>query len=80
LLNPLIRERHLRFDQVVDGLNQFSKRWLILDYIPAEIREVSAGSSGQIQEDLTRALLKRFRNVTMLQPASETHTLLLCEK
>jgi hypothetical protein len=69
LLNPLMQERHLRFDQVVDGLNQFSKRWLILDYNPAEIRE-----------DLTPALLKRFRNVTVLQPASETHTLLLCEK
>ena len=80
LLNPLIQERHLRFDQVTDGLFQFSKRWLILDYIPAEIREMSAGSPGQIREDLNRALLKRFRNVTMLKPASETHTLLLCEK
>jgi hypothetical protein len=80
LLNPLIKERHLRFDQVADGLIQFSKRWLILDYIPEESRAMSTRSPGQIREDLTRALLKRFRNVTMLKPASETHTLLLCEK
>jgi hypothetical protein len=80
LLNPLIKERHLRFDQVADGLIQFSKRWLILDYIPEESREMSTRSPGQIREDLTRALLKRFRNVTMLPTTSETHTLLLCEK
>ena len=36
LVNPLMLERHLRIDQIVEGLAQFSKRWLIIDYIPPE--------------------------------------------
>jgi hypothetical protein len=77
LVNPLILERHLRLDQIVEGLAQFSKRWLIIDYIPPEeLRQVSLHTS----EDLTRLLLKRFRNVTKLKLDSENHNLLLCEK
>jgi hypothetical protein len=66
LVNPLMLERHLRFDQIVEGLAQYAKRWLILDHIPTD--------------DLTRALLKRFRNVSKLQLSSEKHNFLLCEK
>ena len=73
LLNPLIFERHLRFDQVVEGLAQFSKRWLIVDYSAPENLRTTSG-------DLTRALLKRFRNVSKLQLDSEGDNLLLCEK
>ena len=73
LLNPLIFERHLRFDQVVEGLAQFSKRWLIVDYSAPEDLGTTSG-------DLTRALLKRFRNVRKLPLDSESDNLLLCEK
>jgi hypothetical protein len=84
LLNPLIFERRLRFDQVVEGLTQFSKRWLIIDYTPPENPEFSDLQSRRFfeytSENLTRSLLKRFRNVSRLQLHSEAHNLLLCEK
>jgi len=77
LVNPLILERHLRLDQIVDGLAQFSKRWLLIDYVqPEELQQ----SSEHAAEDLTRSLLNRFRNVSKLKPESENHKLFLCEK
>jgi hypothetical protein len=73
LVNPLIRDKHLRFDQIVGGLAQFSKRWLIIDYVPPE-------ELPHKTEDLTRSLLTQFRNVSRLKPDSQNHHLLLCEK
>jgi hypothetical protein len=73
LVNPLIRDKHLRFDQIVGGLAQFSKRWLIIDYVPPEELPHNA-------EDLTRSLLTQFRDVSRLKPDSQKHHLLLCEK
>ncbi len=77
LVNPLVLERHLRFDQIVEGLAQYARRWLILDHIPPESPRKR---SGYTTDDLTRALLKRFRNVSKLKLSSEKHNFLLCEK
>jgi hypothetical protein len=77
LVNRLVAERHLQLDQVVDGLAQFSKRWLILDFIPLEKPQ---RFSGDISEDITRSLLKRFRSVNNLKAVSQNQNLLLCEK
>lgn len=75
LLNYMTVERHLRFDQVAEGLAQFSKRWLIID---CESPGPKAPASAS--EDLIEALLKRFRNVRRLQLHAEAHNFLLCEK
>jgi hypothetical protein len=77
LVNPMIRDRHLRLDQIVGGLSQFSKRWLIVDYIPPKELRLSAEHGS---EDLIRSLRERFRNVSRLKLDSEDRNLLLCEK
>jgi hypothetical protein len=73
LLN-VIFERHIRFDQAVAGLAEYTNRWLIIDYF-------SPGSRPEYTfEDLSRALMKCFRTVSKLQVQSETRNLVLCEK
>jgi hypothetical protein len=69
LVNPLMSERRLRLEQVVESVAQFSRRWLIIDYTP---RDTLHNFSG--------ALLKHFRTVTPLEFRSDAHSLLLCEK
>jgi len=76
LLNPLIVERNLRFDQIAEGLSQFSTRHLIVDYSPIERLQQFDYSP----EDLMRSLLKRFRSVSTLKTDSNRHGVLLCEK
>jgi hypothetical protein len=77
MVNPLIRERHLRLDQIVEGLARFSKRWLIIDYNPADkLRPLSEYTL----DDLNRSLRKQFYHVSKLQISPENHNLLLCEK
>ena len=73
LLN-VIFERHLRFDQLVEGLAQFAKRWLIIDYFSPDSRPEYTFDS------LTRALKKRFQSVSRLEPDAEIRSLVLCEK
>jgi hypothetical protein len=77
LINPLIVKRHLRFDQVVSGLAQFCRRWLIVDF---DETTAPQSSSGFRSEDLSQSLLKRFRVATRLETHSPNHNVLLCEK
>jgi len=55
----------LGFDQIINGLSQFSRRWLVIE-LP---------SDGWIP-----VLEQQFRNITRITSTGETDVLLLCEK
>ena len=81
LVNQVVSERYLRFDQIVDGLAQFAKRWLIIDFIPRNIsQENSHECSWYTRDNFFNALRNRFRTVTLLSSHRESYPLLLCEK
>jgi hypothetical protein len=84
LLQPLVFQRYLRVDQLVGGLSQFAKQWLIIHHISPDNQDLRNAGSEQFSqyaiENITEALLKRFRKVTQLKLHSENQNLLLCEK
>jgi hypothetical protein len=85
LADQVISKRSpLRFDQIVDGLAQFSKHWLIVDFIPHQARNTRESRPDRVSwytcENFINALRKRFRNVSSLPSHTEGHVLLLCEK
>ncbi len=84
LLHQIVFERHLNFDQIVDGLAQFAQRWLVVEFISREDREVSGRLPGRFGwytlENFTNALQKRFRRVNIVPSSPAPRVLLLCEK
>ena len=84
LVNEAVSGRNLRFEQIVDGLVQFSKRWVIVDYLPSQSPKIGDGQSEEScryrSDSFIGALKKRFHHVSSLPSEAETHTLFLCEK
>jgi hypothetical protein len=81
LVKQVVAERHLRFDQIVHGTAQFSKRWLIIDFTPFDRCEQSSDvNRWYTRENFIAALRKKFMSVEFLSDPSEVHGLLLCEK
>jgi hypothetical protein len=81
LANQLISERYLRFDQIVEGLGQFSKRWLLIDLVPHSMYSRDLGiDSCYTAETFIHALRKAFSHVRLFSCESQSHRLLLCEK
>lgn len=78
LLPKIILERRLRFDQVVDGLALFAKRWVVIEFCPSEHPVLTAGS--YTLENLIAALKQRFRDVTIAPSYPEPCVLLVCER
>ena len=70
--------KHLRFDQIAEGLARFSKRWVIVDF-PRDIPDHPITRvSWFTLETFVNVLGKRFANVSELQIGN--HVLLFCEK
>jgi hypothetical protein len=81
LVRQIVSERHLRFDQVVDGLAQFSKRWLVIDFEPFDhCNRSSDVNSWYTLENFIAAAGKKFMKVRLLPRPPESGELLLCEK
>lgn len=81
LIKQVIMERHLRFDQIVHGLEQFSKRWLITDFMPLDSCEQSSVvNAWYTLDNFVAALRKKFTDVQLLSRSSNGHGLLLCQK
>ena len=80
LVKRLVAERHLRFDQIVDGAAELSKRWLMIDYAPFDSCERAFyANPWYTMENFIAALRRKFMNVNLVSYRSG-HEWLLCEK
>jgi hypothetical protein len=84
LVHHLVRD--IYFEQIVEGLASFSKRWLVVEFIPLEDPEVadkwwSARMAAWYKLDnFIHALEKKFHSVSILPSHPNSRVLLLCEK
>ena len=79
-----IFQRCLNFDQIVEGLAQFSKRWLVAEFVPREDADICKFWSGSFSwytlDNFISALRKWFNVVKIVPSYPEPRVLLLCEK
>ena len=76
--------RSLGFETIINGLSQFSKRWLVLE-IPLDPSSDCMPIKNQQANDFSmdrsiRILKKQFRTVTRMDSQVNGRTLLVCEK
>jgi hypothetical protein len=76
LVRRLVSQRHLRFDHIVDGLAQFSKRSLLIDFTPP----AANANSWDTMANFTTVLRKQFPRVTPLPVTAQQTSLFLCQK
>ena len=84
LIHHLVFKQAMEFEQVVEGLSVFSRRWLLLEFIPKEDRYVkdwwSEKRAWYTQEHLIACLRKSFKDVQVFPSHPEPRELLLCTK
>jgi len=84
LVHHLVFKQHLNFDQIIDGLSIFPKRWLLVEFIPRDDRYVrewwSEKFSWYTLDNFVGALKRRFHDVKILPSYPEPRVLLLCKK
>jgi SAM-dependent methyltransferase len=84
VVDHLVLKQRLNFDQIVEGLAQFSKRWAIVEFIPREDPAISKLWSERVSwytlDHFMDALKKRFSKVRVMKSGPESRVLLLCEK
>ena len=76
--------RRLGFDKIIDGLSQFSKRWLVLE-IPLDPGNDRIQMKDNQPKDFSidsciRLLERQFHTVTKMDSHVKGSTLLVCEK
>jgi len=84
LIHRVVSKRYLNFDQIVDGLALFSRRWLVVEFVSPEDQAICGRWSDRFSwyalDNFVNTLKKRFASVSILSPHAEPHVLLLCEK
>jgi hypothetical protein len=84
LVHHIVLERRLNFDQIVEGLALFSKRWVVVEFVPREDQDMGQHGLHRLSwytlDNFIDALKKRFHNVSILPSHPEPRVLLLCEK
>jgi SAM-dependent methyltransferase len=84
VVDHIVLVQRLNFDQIVEGLAQFSTRWAVVEFIPREDPTISKLWSERISwytlDYFIDALRKRFSKVTLLPSDPEPRVLLFCEK
>jgi hypothetical protein len=80
----IFRYRRLGLNEIVDGLAQFAKRWLVVEFIPGNDSEVgslwSDWFAGYTLDNFKSALARHFSQIEVLPSYPEGRVLLLCEK
>ena len=83
LVEHVVRARHLHFDHLVDGLAQFSKRWLLVEFGAEGVGEdrlpTQAPPPWYTADTLVATLKTRFRSVRT-EPCGPNASLMVCEK
>jgi hypothetical protein len=76
--------RSLGFERIINGLGQFSKRWLVLeinlDPGSDDIRMKENQPTGFSMDSCIRLLERQFRTITKMDTCVKGGTLLVCEK
>jgi SAM-dependent methyltransferase len=84
VVDHLVLKQRLNFDQIVEGLAQFSKRWAVVEFIPREDPAISKLWSERVSwytlDHFIDALQKRFGTIRVMPSSPESRVLLLCEK
>jgi hypothetical protein len=84
LLHQIVFKRYLNFEQIGQGLALFSKRWLIVEFVPVEDPELRQCGSDRFSwytlDHFMHSLRKWFPNITILPCHPQPRVLLLCEK
>jgi len=84
LLHHLVFKHFLRFDKIVAKLASFTKRTLVLEFIPKEDQFVSKWWSPKYDwytlENLMTELRQYFRNVSVYPSDPKPRIVLVCEK
>lgn len=83
-LPDLICERHLRFEQIAEGVALFAKRWAMVEFVGKENAKVSRCWTEVFSwyklENLVQALEKKFSSVRVVASEPDGRAWLLCEK
>ncbi len=88
LIHHLVFEQHPRFEQIIEGLAQFSQRWLVVEFISINDREMLKYQSQKYYskfswytlENFIKVLKKHFNILKISPNPDETRQILLCEK
>ncbi len=84
VVDRIVLVQRLNFDQIVEGLAQFSTRWAVVEFIPREDPTISRLWTERVSwytlDQFVDSLQKRFSKVTVLPSDPEPRVLLLCEK
>jgi hypothetical protein len=84
LLHHLVFKHFLRFDKIVAKLASFTKRTLVLEFIPKEDQFVSKWWSPKYDwytlDNLITELRQYFRNVSVYPSDPKPRIVLVCEK
>jgi SAM-dependent methyltransferase len=84
VVDHIVLKQRLNFDQIVEGLAQFSNRWAVVEFIPREDPTISKLWTERVSwytlDHFIAALRKRFTKVTAMPSDPEPRVLLLCEK
>jgi SAM-dependent methyltransferase len=84
VVDHIVFKQRLNFDQIVEGLAQFSTRWAVVEFIPREDPTISKLWTERVSwytlDHFIAALRKRFVKVTAMPSDPEPRVLLLCEK
>lgn len=85
LIHHLVHAEGMRFDQVVDGLSQFTSRWLLIEFVPYEDPNLDQWQglfrqSWYNLDNFLTALKRRYNVIKITGSDPPQRTLILCEK
>lgn len=84
LVDSIVSKRCLNFEQIIEGFDLFSKRWLLVEFIEAEDPIIKQWWSDKFYwytlENFIDALEKKFKVVKSVSAYPSNRRLLLCEK
>jgi SAM-dependent methyltransferase len=84
VIHDFVLERRLNFSQIVEGLDLFSKRWVLVEFIPREDPDVAERWTDRISwytlDNFIDALKQKFQTVSVMPSHPDPRVLLLCEK
>ena len=84
LVHHVVFEGHFNFELIAKGLSDFSRRWLLVEFVPKEDRFVSQWWSPRYSwytlDNFMKELTHQFRSVRIYSSHPAPRVLLLCEK
>jgi SAM-dependent methyltransferase len=84
LVHHLVHKQGLGFDHFVSGLSEFSRRWLLVEFVQYGDRSLAQWCDSErdwySRDNFLAALEQRFQVVGVAESDPPTRTLILCEK